>query len=107
MALVDDALDMAAVELARQPRELNHFEALRRALRRDVPSGTKIAPAGELTAERLMCIVRIIMSSPTLRQAALEYRRHAVNIELAKRMGVGLDDRGLQLVCRGVGRRSS
>ena len=31
------------------------------------------------------------MSSPTLRQAALEFRPHAVNVELAKRMGVDLD----------------
>ena len=46
----------------------------------------------------MMCIVRIIMSSPTLRQAALEYRQHAVNIELAKRMGVDLDDRRLKLI---------
>ena len=38
------------------------------------------------------------MSSPTLRQVAIEFRPDAVNVELAKRMGVGLDDRGLQLV---------
>ncbi len=28
----------------------------------------------------------------------MEFRPHAVNIELANRMGVGLDDRGLRLV---------
>ena len=38
------------------------------------------------------------MSSSTLRQAALEFRPHAVNVELAKRMGVDLDDRRLKLV---------
>ena len=38
------------------------------------------------------------MSSPTLRQAAMEFRPHAVNVELARRMGVDLDDRGLRLV---------
>ena len=38
------------------------------------------------------------MSSPTLRQATMEFRPHAVNVELARRMGVGLEDRGLQLV---------
>src|SRR5689334_10967975 len=31
LALIDDALEAAAVELERQPRELNHFEALRRS----------------------------------------------------------------------------
>ena len=54
-----------------------------------------------------MCTVRIIMTSPTLRQAAVEYRPHAVNVELAKRMGVDLDDRRLAAGVRGVGRRSS
>jgi len=42
--------------------------------------------------------VRIIMTSPTLRQAALEYRPHAVNIRLAKRLGVDLESRRLKLV---------
>jgi AcrR family transcriptional regulator len=97
LALIDDALDMAAVELARQPRDMNHFEALRRSYIA-MCTGTKTAPAGLLSADRMMCIVRIIMSSSTLRQAALEYRPHAVNIELAKRLGVGLDDRRLRLI---------
>ena len=59
---------------------------------------TKNAGNGELTASRLLCTLRIVMSSPTLRQAAMEFRPHAVNVALAKRMGVGLDDRGLRLV---------
>jgi len=47
--------------------------------------------------------VRIIMSSPTLRQATLEYRPHAVNVELAKRLGVDIAHRRLKLVSRGMG----
>ena len=97
LALIDDALDIAAVELARQPADISHFEALRRSFIA-MYTNTKIAPPGELTAERLMCVVRIIMSSPALRRAAVEFRAHAVNIELAKRMGVGHDDRILKLV---------
>ena len=96
-ALIDDAIDLAAAELARQPRELNHFEALRRSYVKMYTS-TKTAPAGALSADRMMCIVRIIMTSPTLKQAALEYRPHAVNIELAKRLGVDLGDRRLRLI---------
>jgi hypothetical protein len=61
-------------------------------------SGTKTAPPGGLSADRMMCTVRIVMSSGALRHAAIEYRHHAVNIELAKRMGVDLDDRKLKLV---------
>ena len=96
-ALIDDAIDLAAAELARQPRELNHFEALRRSYV-TMYTSTKTAPAGALSADRMMCIVRIIMTSPTLKQAALEYRPHAVNIELAKRLGVDLGDRRLRLI---------
>jgi len=97
LALIDDAIDLAAVELARQPSDINHFEALRRSYVM-MYNGTKSAPPGALTAERMMCIVRIIMTSPALKQAALEYRPHAVNIELAKRLGVDLGDRRLKLV---------
>jgi AcrR family transcriptional regulator len=96
-ALIDDAIELAAVELARQPRELNHFEALRRSYI-TMYSATKTAPVGALSAERMMCIVRIIMTSSSLKQAALEYRPHAVNVELAKRLGVQLGDRRLRLI---------
>ncbi len=88
---------MAAVELARLPQDLNHLEALSRASV-TMYRNTKHAANGELTASRLMCTLRIIMSSSTLRQAVMEFRPHAVNIELAKRMGVDIDDRGLRLV---------
>jgi AcrR family transcriptional regulator len=97
VALVDDAVEMAAVELARLPAEMNHLEALFRASV-TMYRNTKSAGIGELTASRLMCTLRIIMSSPTLRQATTEFRPHAVNVELARRMGVDLDDRGLRLV---------
>ena len=97
LALVDEVLDRTAVELARQPRELNHFEALLRAYLA-MANAAKVAPAGELSAERAMCIVRIILSSPALRQAALEYRANSVDVELAKRIGVGVDDRPARLV---------
>ena len=97
LALVDNAVDIAAVELALQPKELNHVEALYQATVA-MYRNTKSAGIGELTASRLMCTLRIIMTSPTLRQAAMDFRPHAVNVELAKRMGVDLEDRGLRLV---------
>jgi AcrR family transcriptional regulator len=97
LALVDDAVEMAAVELAGQPEELNHLEALYRAAV-TMYRNTKNAGLGGLTASRLMCTLRIIMSSSTLRQAVSEFRPHAVNIALAKRMGVDIEDRGLRLV---------
>jgi AcrR family transcriptional regulator len=97
LALVDDAVDVAAVELARLPADMNHLEALFRASV-TMYRNTKRAGAGELTAPRLMSTLRIIMSSSTLRQATLDFRPHAVNVELASRMGVDLDDRGVRLV---------
>ena len=97
LALIDDAIDVAAVELARQPSDIGHFEALRRSYV-TMYNGTKSAPPGALSADRMMCTVRIIMTSPTLRQAALEYRPHAVNVELAKRLGVDLENRRLKLL---------
>lgn len=97
LALVDDAVDVAALELARLPVDMNHFEALCRAWV-TMYRNTKTAGTGELTAPRLMCTLRIVMSSPTLRQATMEFRPHAVNVELARRMGVDLTDRALQLV---------
>ena len=97
MALVDDAIDVAAVDLAELPEHMNHLEALYRASV-TMYRNTKNAGIGELTAPRLLCTLRIITSSPTLQQAVMEFRPHAVNIELARRMGVGLDDRELRLV---------
>jgi len=97
LALIDDALDVAAVELARQPSDIGHFEALRRSYV-TMYNSTKSAPPGALSADRMMCTVRIIMTSPTLRQAALEYRPHAVNVELAKRLGVDIENRRLKLL---------
>jgi AcrR family transcriptional regulator len=97
LALIDDAIELAAAELARQPTDINHFEALRRSYVA-MYSGTKSTPPGGLNADRMMCIVRIIMTSPTLRQAALEYRPHAVNVEMAKRLGLSLGHRRLRMV---------
>jgi AcrR family transcriptional regulator len=97
LALVDEVLDRTALELARQPRELNHLVAVYRSYVA-MANAAKVAPIGELSAERLMCIVRIVLSSPTLRQAALEYRASAIDVALAKRMGTGLQERRLRLV---------
>jgi AcrR family transcriptional regulator len=97
LALIDEAIAHAAVELSRQPTDIGHFEALRRSYVA-MYIGTKTAPPGGLSSDRMMCTVRIIMSSAALRHAATEYRHTTVNIELAKRMGVDLDDRKLKLV---------
>lgn len=97
MALVDDAVDVAAVELAGMPEDMNPLEAVYRATAK-MYRDTKNAGNGGLSATRLMSTLRIIMSSPTLRQAVMEFRPHAAHVVLAQRMGVDLEDRGLRLV---------
>ncbi|HEX2212125.1 MAG TPA: TetR family transcriptional regulator, partial [Mycobacterium sp.] len=68
LALIDEVLDRVAVELLRQPPEMNHFEAILRAHIAMVEAAKRGSP-GELTVERVMCIVRIVFSSAALRQA--------------------------------------
>jgi AcrR family transcriptional regulator len=97
LALIDDAVDRAAEALAHQPGDISHLEALLHAYVA-MYVGTKTAPPGGLSAERLMCTVRIIVTSPALRQAAVDFRAHSVNVVLAKRMGVDVDDRRVRLV---------
>lgn len=97
MALIDEVLVRVAAELARQPRYLSHLEALRRAYVAMVES-CKLAPADGLTAERLLQILRITMSSATLRQATIEYRASAVDVVVAERMGAAVDDRRVRLL---------
>ena len=97
LALIDDTVELAAIELDRQPPDINHLEALYRAYV-GMYRNTKIAPANGLTPERLLAAVRIIMSSPALRQAASEFRPHPVNLRLAKRMGIPVEDQRVKLV---------
>ncbi|MGV0873646.1 TetR family transcriptional regulator [Mycolicibacterium sp. XJ879] len=96
-ALIDEAIEVVAVELAAQPADISHLEAVRRAYVGMYRSVKSTGP-GALSAHRLVLSVRIIMTSPTLRQAATEYRSNSLTVELAKRMGVGTGDRALQLV---------
>lgn len=96
LALIDEVVENAAMELSRQPLELSHMEALRRAYVA-MARNTQLASTGALSAERLLQILRIVMSSAALRQAAVEYRASAVDAALAERMGTTLDDRRVKL----------
>ncbi|KUI12855.1 TetR family transcriptional regulator [Mycobacterium lehmannii] len=96
LALVDEIIDEVAVELERQPAELNHLEAILRAY---VAMGEAAKRAGpdDLRAERVLCITRIILSSPTLRQITPDFRGNAVERAIARRMGADLSDRRVRL----------
>ncbi|WNG86697.1 TetR family transcriptional regulator [Mycobacterium sp. ITM-2016-00317] len=97
LALIDEVHARTAAELTVQPRYLTHLEALRRAYVA-MAEATKRAPEHGLSAKRLLQILRITGSSPTLRQAAVEYRASAVDQAVAARMGATVDDRRVKLL---------
>lgn len=96
LAFVDEVIEMVAIELEAQPAELADIEALYRAHVQAFLK-TKTAPPSQLTSDRLLASARIITSSPALIQSASEFRADAVNVVLARRMGVPGDDRRLKL----------
>ena len=97
LALIDEVLDHTAAQLARQPAEIDHFEAMRRAYIA-MAEATKTAPAGGFTSARLLQILRIVVTSSALRHAAIEYRANPVDAVVAQRMGTTVDDRRVKLV---------
>ena len=97
LASVDEVVAFVATELARQPADISHLEALYRATVAAFNS-TKDGSPGGVTADRLVAAARIVNSSQALKQAVLEYRPDATMIELAKRMGVSQDDSRLRLL---------
>jgi len=96
LAFVDEVIEMVAIELEAQPAEIGDIEALYRAHVQAFLK-TKTAPPTQLTSDRLLASARIITSSPALIQSASEFRADAVNVVLARRMGVPGDDRRLKL----------
>lgn len=97
LAVIDDIIEIVAVELRRQPAGISHLEAIFRSHIRAF-SATKSAPPTGLTEERLLASARILTSSQTLMHAATRFRVDAVNSALVERMGTAPDDRRLQLV---------
>ncbi len=97
LALIDEVLAHTATELARQPRDLDPYEALRRAYTA-MALASKTAPAGGLTEDRLLQIMRIVMTSAALRQAAIDFRASPVDAVMAQRLGTSIDDRRIKLI---------
>lgn len=97
LAVIDDIIEIVAVELRRQPPGISHIEAIFRSHIRAFEAA-KTAPATGLTAERLLASARIVTSSSALIHAATRFRLDAVNDALVERMGTAPDDRRLQLV---------
>jgi AcrR family transcriptional regulator len=96
IAVVDDLTDEIGAELTAQPSALGPMEALRAAF---VAVLTRVAerPLVGLTTDRIVLILRVVYSSPALRQAAIDYRSRPTMVALARHMGVPPDDPNLDL----------
>lgn len=96
IAVLDDLVGEVVTELNASPSDLTPMEALRAA---HMAVLTRVAkrPLAGLTTERIALILRVVNSSDTLRQAAIDYRSPAAIEALAQKMGVSPDDRELDL----------
>lgn len=97
LAFLDDVVELIAIELDRQPAEMNHFEALFRA-HVGAFGITQIGAPNGLTEERLLACARILNSSPALLQASTKFRIDLVNKALARRMEVPNEHPRLKLL---------
>ncbi|KUI23978.1 TetR family transcriptional regulator [Mycobacterium sp. IS-1742] len=97
LAVIDDIIEIVAVELRRQPPDISHIEAIFRSHVRAFEATKTASPTG-LTEERLLASARIVTSSEALMHASTRFRLDAVNSALVDRMGTAPDDRRLQLV---------
>jgi AcrR family transcriptional regulator len=97
LAVIDDVIEIVAVELRRQPADISHLEAIFRS-HVSAFARTKGAPPNGLSEDRLLASARIVTSSASLMHASTRFRVDAVNSALVDRMGTAPDDRRLQLV---------
>jgi AcrR family transcriptional regulator len=96
IAVLDDFAEAIVAELTAQPPDLGPLEALRAAHAAVLGRMTK-RPVVGLSSDRLLLMLRIVYSSNTLRQAAIDYRNPHMMEVLARHMGVPADDPGLEL----------
>ncbi len=97
IAVIDDLAEEITAELSTQPSDLGPLESLRAA---HVSVLTRVAEQRQiagLTVDRVAVILQIVQSSDALRHAAMEYRSVPALEILAKRMGVPVDDKRLEL----------
>ena len=96
VAVVSMASDDIVALVEAQPAHVGPVEALRRA---HVELFTRIAdaPDGTPSASEVGIMLRVITSSPALRQKVIEFRHRRATEVLAARMGVPVDNEGLDL----------
>ncbi len=95
LALADEITEAMAAQVLRQPPGLSELDALRAGYIEMIKE-TKSAPPDGLTTERMMTTAQIVHSSTDLLTSSAN-RRQAMTGALAARMGVGVDDRRVDL----------
>ena len=97
LTLIQDFVDQVAVELAAVPLDIGPLEALRIA---HVATLTQVAnrAMGNLSADRIVLMLRVFNASDALRQASFEFKHEPAEVFIARRMGVELGDRRARLV---------
>jgi AcrR family transcriptional regulator len=96
IAVLDDLATEIVAELVAHPSQLGPLEELR-AAHVAVLSRVARGPVAGLSSDRIVLILRVVYSSPTLRQAAIEYRSAPAMQTLADHMGVPVDDKRVEL----------
>ncbi len=100
-ALIEDAAEHVAAELARQPFDVTEHEALVRA-HVAVLRATERGEPGAMSFDRLSGFLRIVNASPLLGLASFTYRpdapTRAVIEALASRMDVAADDPAVRIL---------
>ena len=96
IAVLDDLADEIVAELKAHPSEQGPLEELR-AAHMAVLGRVAQRPLARLTADRIVLILRVVYSSPTLRQAAMDYRSKPAMETLANHMGVPVSDKRVEL----------
>jgi AcrR family transcriptional regulator len=97
LTLIEDYVEQVTLELASIPPEVGPLEALRVA---HVETLARVAtrPTSRLSDDRIVLMLRVINASDALRQAAFDFKHEPSHAFVAKRMGVPVDDRRVQLV---------
>lgn len=96
LTLLDDYSEAVAVELEGVPSDVGPLEAMRRA-HEAVLTRVASRQVGRLSPGRIVLMLRVINASDVLKRAAFEFRHGAVEVVLAKRMGVDVEHRGARL----------
>jgi AcrR family transcriptional regulator len=97
LTLIEDYADEVADAMEAVPADVGPLEAVRQS---HIAVLTRVAgrQIGRLTTERIVLMLRVINNSGALRRSAFEFKHDPTHVKLAKRMGVDVDDRSVNLV---------